>query len=324
MSQEQPAQPDSPNPDAGPPPVRNQSRSRLDLSHVLCRPSMFRFWQKFGVHVTPVHFYQPIPDTRSLREELWGDVEQPAGIDMRHESQLALLDRMHERYVDEWRQLRNASADGGFRLGNGRFESVDAEVYYGLIRERMPRRIIEIGSGHSTLLALKAIAAAKASDPSYRCDLLSIDPYPPDYLAGESKSAYRQMASLVQDVPLETFDSLRENDMLFIDSSHVSCIGSDVNYEILQVLPRLAPGVLVHVHDIFIPAEYPRDWVVKHNRFWNEQYVLQAFLAFNTAFEILWAGYWMHLRCKEQLVSRIPSYDPADVSPGSIWLRRTG
>jgi hypothetical protein len=117
---------------------------------------------------------------------------------------------------------------------------------------------------------------------------------------------------------------LRANDILFIDSSHVLKIGSDVHYLFLHILPRLNPGVIVHIHDIFLPAEYPKDWVMDHLRFYNEQYLLQAFLTYNSAFEILWAGAYMHLKHPDQLRDAIKSYASNYHCPGSVWMRRKG
>ena len=109
---------------------------------------------------------------------------------------------------------------------------------------------------------------------------------------------------------------------MFIDSSHVVRIGGDVVFEFLQVLPRLRIGVLVHVHDIFLPAEYARDWVIRQKRFWTEQYLLQAFLAFNSAFEIVWAASYMHMNHPQRLAAAFPSYRPDRCWPGSFWFRR--
>jgi hypothetical protein len=125
----------------------------------------------------------------------------------------------------------------------------------------------------------------------------------------------------VQDVDLTLFESLGENDVLFIDSSHVLHVDSDVRFLFLEVLPNLQPGVVVHVHDIFLPDHYPRQWVVEEHRFWTEQYLLQAFLAFNPSFEILWAGSYMRARHAERLREAFASYD-SSVWPGSFWFRR--
>ena len=114
---------------------------------------------------------------------------------------------------------------------------------------------------------------------------------------------------------------MKENDLLFIDSSHVLKIGSDVQYEYLELLPRLNSGVIIHCHDIFIPSEYPKNWVRKEHRFWNEQYLLQAFLSFNDKFEILWAGSYMHLKNPDILKNNLSTYNNFSW-PISIYLRR--
>lgn len=132
----------------------------------------------------------------------------------------------------------------------------------------------------------------------------------------------RLIRAEVQSVPLSEFEALGENDILFIESSHVLRIGSDVQYEFLEILPRLRPGVLVHVHDVFLPVEYLRRWVMEERRFWNEQYLLQAFLAFNSAFQVVWGGAYMSLRNPDALRSAFPRHDLRNTSPGSFWIRR--
>jgi len=118
------------------------------------------------------------------------------------------------------------------------------------------------------------------------------------------------------------FAKLKENDILFIDSSHVLKIGSDVQYEYLDILPRLSKGVIVHVHNIFLPAEYPKEWVLKDYTFWTEQYLLQAFLAFNDSFEVLWAGNYMHLKYPNELEDAFSSYKRDERLIGSFWMRK--
>ena len=150
---------------------------------------------------------------------------------------------------------------------------------------------------------------------------MAIEPYPSTELEAKLPADVELWRIPVQDVSLDEFGSLCENDILFIDSSHVCKIGSDVQFMFLEVLPRLRPGVVVHVHDIFMPAEYPKQWVLDWRRFWNEQYVLQAFLSCNTTFEVLWAGQWMHIKHPDLLMKAFPSYK-AGVSPASFWFRR--
>jgi hypothetical protein len=150
---------------------------------------------------------------------------------------------------------------------------------------------------------------------------VAIEPYPNAVLSAGVPGVQLRAVPL-EAVPLQDFAALGENDILFIDSTHVLRIGGDVQYEILELLPRLRPGVNVHVHDIFLPAEYPRRWVMEHRRFWTEQYVLQAFLAFNDAFRITWGSGFMHLRHPDLLAEAFPSYRRPEIGPGSLWMRR--
>jgi hypothetical protein len=186
--------------------------------------------------------------------------------------------------------------------------------------------VLEIGSGWSTLLSMRALEANRADgggDQAAR--LTAIEPYPYAFVrdAVAARPDYAEMLDeQVQGLPLDMFCSLGEGDILFIDSSHVLRIGSDVQYEFLEILPRLRPGVLVHVHDIFLPGEYPRDWVLgPEHRFWNEQYLLQAYLIGNARAEVVWGSSWMHRRHPEALEKAFGSYDRGTRFPGSFWLR---
>ena len=141
----------------------------------------------------------------------------------------------------------------------------------------------------------------KKNHNDYSYEFTAIDPFPNRILRKGITGLSRLVPEPVQKVPLAEFEKLREKDMLLIDSSHVLKIGSDVEYEYLEILPRLNKGVLVSFHDIFLPAEYRKGWVMRDHCFWNEQYLLQAFLAFNSSFRILWAGSYMHLIHSEKL-----------------------
>lgn len=269
----------------------------------------FSIWETVGLHVMPVHFYEPIPHTRSLDDAVWDPSTELPGINMNDSFQVDFLHQLSAVYQKAWVALaRNGTSEAGrFFLGNGYFDSVDAEILYGIVRRFKPRRIYEIGSGFSTLLTAQAIQDNQEEDSSFTCEFVAIDPFPRTFLQ-EGIGGVSVLPKRVQDIPISTFAKLECNDILFIDSSHVLAIGSDVRYEYLEILPRLKPGVLIHFHDIFFPAEYPKKWVLNFHRFWNEQYLLQAFLTFNTEFEVLWAGNYMHLNHPDLLASAIPSY----------------
>ena len=190
-----------------------------------------------------------------------------------------------------------------------------------MIRHFKPKKIIEIGSGYSTLLSAKAILKNEAEGD--KCYLKAIEPYPNEIIKKGFPGLGKLIIDEAQNIPLSEFKELKENDIIFIDSSHVLKLGSDVKYEYLEILPSLEKGVIAHVHDIFLPKEYPREWVFSKHRFWNEQYLLQAFLTFNTNFEILWASQYMHLKNPEKLEMAFNSYKREKTSPGSFWIRKT-
>jgi hypothetical protein len=285
---------------------------------------LFRFWQRLGVHVTPNHFYQPIPDTSKLGDDPWSHFSDMVGVNPNEARQLELLAAFRD-YAPSYETFPKnpTAARSAFYLDNGMFESVDAEILYCFIRHFKPRRIMEIGSGFSTLLSAKAILDNRSADNTYQCRLTAIDPYPRQTLKDGFPGLSALIQRPVQSLSPSFFEDLETNDILFIDSSHVLKIGGDVRYEFLDLIPRVRAGVLVHVHDIFLPAEYPKHWIIHDLRFFSEQYLLQAFLAFNNSFEVLWAGNYMHLNHPDALTSAFQSYDPDKVHPGSFWMRRT-
>jgi hypothetical protein len=241
---------------------------------------------------------------------------------MNEVGQISLLETLERDFRHEYARLPLADpGDGAYYVNNRAFGSVDGEVLYAMIRHLRPRRVIEIGSGFSTRLTLQALAINR--DEGYLCDLTAIEPFPPPDLERFAAGPLRLLHTGVQAVTLSEFSELGAGDILFIDSTHVLRIGSDVQFEFLEVLPRLKPGVVIHVHDIFLPAEYPQDWVLREHRFWNEQYVLQALLTWTRGFEVLWGGSFMHLRHPELLLRAFPSYVPDRTWPGSFWMRRT-
>src|SRR6266536_3777078 len=245
----------------------------------------FHIWERLGFHVTQNHFYGPVPDTRKLGDDIWERESALVGIEIDEGEQLRRLDDFENRFKAEYTSLptHRTESDHEFYLQNKTFLSVDAEMLYCFVRSARPRRIIEVGSGQSTYLAAQA-ARRNEEDGAPACELVVIDPYPLDPIRRGFPGLSRLIAEPVEKVDLAVFDALDANDILFIDTSHVLRIGGDVQYEFLEVMPRLKPGVIVHLHDIFLPAEYPRDWIMRDRLFFTEQYLLQAFLAFNHEF----------------------------------------
>lgn len=199
--------------------------------------------------------------------------------------------------------------DVGFSFANDYFHSPDAEVLYTLIRIREPGRIIEIGSGNSTKVARQAII-----DGKLKTHLLSIDPEPRTEIDSFADECLRQR---VEEVNPALFETLRAGDFLFIDSSHEIKPGNDVVFLFLSILPKLAPGVMVHIHDIFLPFDYPIEWV--RTTAWSEQYLVQALLSSSADWNVLWAAFYL-FKSQPELARHFPNWRKGDAC--SLWLRR--
>jgi hypothetical protein len=272
--------------------------------------------------VPPGHFYSPLPDLEKIEKEIDRLYKSPSaddGVQLRPDEQRRLLVEL-SKYNAEFDWGEKATPGRRFFLDNNFFGGGDAAVLYSVIRHFRPNRIIEIGSGFSSALMLDTNDQHIAS----KMDLCFIEPYP-DRLQSllrenDTKSACLITAP-VQDVPLAEFDSLDENDILFIDSSHVTKAGSDVNHLFFSILPRLRRGVLVHIHDIFFPYEYPLEWL-REGRAWNESYLLRAFLQYNSAFEIILFNSYLGNQFPEFVKEHMPLLGVR--SGGSIWLRKKG
>jgi methyltransferase family protein len=283
----------------------------------------FTYAEQKGIHILPVHYYSPIPNTRKLPNELWEHPRLPVGFDLRVDAAVAWLQQLSQRYGQEYNRLPKECADPrNYYLNNSAFASGDAEVLYAILRDLKPRKIVEIGSGYSTLLTCEALRANSNEAPDYRCEFTAIEPFPPAFISPPPPEVTRVESRRVQHVPRELFSSLGAGDILFIDSSHAAKIGSDVVHEYLTIVPNLAPGVVVHIHDIFIPAEYPRGWMDEARFFWNEQYILEAFLNYNSEFEVLMPLHAVWQLHAEIFREMIPSFEPERHSPSSFWIRR--
>jgi hypothetical protein len=263
------------------------------------RPEISDRW---GYHIRPIHYYEPLPDFRSITAEQLTRRRASAAIDFRSEAQLALIAELVQ-YRPELEQL-------SFDFDNVFFGGFDAAVYYALIRHLQPRRVIEIGGGYSTQLAAQALAR------NGRGRLTCIEPYPEARLL-DAKLDIELIKTPVEQIDVDFFLSLDANDILFIDSSHAVKFGSDVCYEFLEVLPKLKPGVWVHVHDIFFPHDYPAEWLLERRLALNEQYLLEAFLAFNHSFATQLANYWICLD-HQDAAKRLWSTTRAS----SFWMKR--
>lgn len=289
--------------------VRRAGVHRMPVSRWLLR--------RLGVFPVADHYYEPLFDPRGLRRPLEEERALP-GIDWNEAGQLALLDSL--AHAHELADVPDAAEGGAFHWNNDTFCSGDAEVLYQLVRARKPGLVIEVGGGYSTLLVERALARNRAEQPDRRARHVCIEPYENPWLERLGVEIVRQR---VEEVPADLFAALGRDDLLFIDSSHMIRPQGDVLFEILQLLPALPPGVIVHFHDIFSPRDYPRRWLDEEVRFWNEQYLLEAFLSSNRDWKILAALNFLRHRHYERLAAKCLRLTP-DREPGSIYLQKLG
>jgi hypothetical protein len=293
--------------------------------------TVFETGQRFGVDVLPRHFYSQIPNIRALKaDRSWQRPYSLVGIAGRDtEQQLSWLRKVcppGTAAVLPSLHLQEEAAKANGALGYG---PVESDLLYCVVRTLAPRRMIQIGAGASTWVALKAVA-----DAGHTIDITAVDPFPTDFLrdlSAANKITLRHEP--VQAVDPAELARLEPGDVLFIDSTHTVSAGSDVNHMILEVLPRLPKGVLVHFHDITMPFDYGPSVLSSDLFFWNETVLLQAYLADNPRFEIRAAMALLHETAVERVQEIIPTYTdpvpldrgvrPADRDgqyPSSIWL----
>ena len=281
----------------------------------------FRRLQKLGFHVQRNDYYSPLNDCDFLEAnpDLWTRKETPADIDWRLEEQLGLA-REVAGFLHELRDVPvNPSRDcSAFGWKNNFWENADAIVQYGLVRLRRPARYVEIGCGWSSLLLKQALA--RNAEEGHPAAVTLVEPYPNERLFRHFPAEWKNHRSILQRAPFEIFDQLQAGDVLFYDGSHCSKIASDVNWFFFKILPRLKPGVIIHLHDISLPQEYPHPWVFERGQTWNEQYVLQAFLMHNRAYKILIAN--RHLFCNRQAELEQLYQGIQPVYGSSFWLEK--
>lgn len=275
------------------------------ISHVVARRSFRLLERVLGLHVVPAHYYSPIPQAADLSPAVFDSAFDSDGLDWNCDGQNAFLADICSKYAGEFSPVENT----GISL-------VDAFVLHAMIRERKPRLMIEVGSGTTTEISLNALRKNRNEGAPFQ--FVAIEPYPRPSLRAIRDPDFRLVPEKVQSVGM---DLLREADLLFIDSSHVSKVGSDVNFEILSVVPKLKQGALVHWHDIVMPCNYWRDWMENGNMFWNESYLLHAFLLFNQTFKIRWASRFLDLTARERLMESFPYYRQ-EHRITSLWVER--
>lgn len=267
------------------------------------------------------HFYSPLPDINEVerKKDILFDRSRQVlgGINIDDDKQMQLLENLSQ-YYKQIPFSEETKEELRYYYGNGAYDQGDAIILHSMIRYWQPKKIMEIGSGFSSAAILDTNELF--FDNQIECTF--IEPYPEvlnSVLKDRDKGSNKIITKSVQDVELSLFHQLDENDICFIDSTHVAKIGSDVNHLIFNVLPLLNDGVIIHFHDIFYPFEYPKEWIYS-GRAWNENYILRAFLEYNDKFEILLFNDYIGRFFKDEFIQKIPDFF---VNPGgSLWLRK--
>lgn len=285
--------------------------------------------RKHGVHHFPLNrkrFFSsgvfPIIDHYHEPQLVYSEAfdatrKRPLILDFKLEKQLSMLSSL--QYAEEMQAFPVLGDPQGdrFYTKNPYFGPGDCDLYYLLVRNLKPQRIIEIGSGFSTLICKEAVKKNLAEGAN--TELTCIEPFEKPWLG--KQSGIRLIRESVEKLPLAIFDSLQENDILFIDSSHIIRPENDVLFEYLELLPRLNKGVIIHVHDIFSPRHYRKEWLQEEFRFWNEQYLLEAFLYYNDHFEILFAANHLKNDAFDKTKETLTTISQQD-EPSSFWMRK--
>lgn len=256
------------------------------------------------------NYYSPVPAWEELPSVVFERRSPLTGVRFDVDAQLAFL-RELEPFLAEFK------LPSGFTWDNRTYGRVEADVLYAMVRSQRPSRIIELGSGFSSLII--AAAARRNIAEGAGVAYTAYDPYARDFIREGVEPLTLQLQSAAE-VPVESFETLGAGDVLFVDTTHTVKLGSEVNHVILDVLPRLAPGVVVHVHDVFLPCEYPKGFFEKR-LFWSEQYLLQAFLSQNPHWEVVLPLHFL-ARDRPAEVARVVRSFQADAGPGAFWIRR--
>lgn len=298
---------------------------RLRLGWHLAAYGNRHFLRQYG----PGHYYSPLPDIDEVRRTHAAVADRSRrhvpGIDLHAAAQRDLV-RAFAAYQNDLPFPRQARDGCRYHLDNPFFAFGDGVVLWSMLAHFRPQRVVEIGSGYSSAAMLDAADALQLAT-----SFTFVDPYPQrllSLLGAADRQRCNVVERAVQTVDTGIFDNLTAGDLLFIDSSHVAKFGSDLNYLLAEVMPALCPGVLVHVHDVCWPFEYPLHWF-EDGRAWNEAYMMRAFLQFNDAFEILLFNDYLAAQHADLLAECLPLMLERPASPltlgnSSLWLRRCG
>lgn len=278
-----------------------------------------RLARRLGYHLVNANYYSPIPDLDSLPADVWSEAAEMPGVAWDIEAQARFVSEELATLMAEFAAPADPPGTAtGFYLRNDFFSGLDAEILYAMVRWARPRRVLELGAGFSTLVIASAAARNRAEGAEVRHDVF--DPFPSPVLA-PVRAVIDLHPTPATAVPLSRFLELEAGDILFIDTTHTVKPGSDVIHLLLGALPQVAPGVVIHIHDFYRPFEYPRALMEVFGAYWQEHYLVQAFLCLNGDFDVLCANHAL-LRCRaDDVKGWLPGLDEY-AQPSSLWLRR--
>jgi hypothetical protein len=302
---------------------RDQLRLEREQAQTECNELRNVINASQSLYVPPGHFYSPVVSQIEADQHISRLEANPIPLS------LDGIEIHHSQMIEEWNRLlpylsnipfrQFRSLDFQYAFDNPSYSWGDGSILYAILRNYQPRRVIEVGGGWSSACALETAARFFESE----CNFTFVDPYPQLLLSliGDLAINVRILEMPIQLVPLSLFEALESGDILFIDSTHVLRTGSDVCFELFDVLPRLAVGVLVHFHDMFWPFEYPRLWAVTENRSWNELYAIRAFLTNNSDWRVVFFNDYFAKVERDLIAATYPDF--LKNSGGALWLQRT-
>ncbi len=300
--------------------MRRLSPSQVRRRHALTEYGILRrIARGAGYHLVRANYYSPIPDLDEIPPRVWSDPDEMSGVAWDLDGQLSFLEHELGPWLSELGGPGSAPRTReGYFPQNEFFNVLDAEVLHAVLRRLRPSRVLELGSGFSTLVIAGATDRNAQEGAPVRHEVY--DPFPSPVLAGV-RDRFELHGVGAAEIPLTRFAELRAGDVLFIDTTHTVKPAGDVVHVLLGALPLLAPGVVVHIHDFFRPFEYPRVLLTRFGSYWQEHYLVQAFLAFNPEYQVLCANHALSRLRRDRVQALVPGLDLGTV-PSSLWLRR--
>jgi hypothetical protein len=292
-------------------------KARSAVVRALSRPA-----RRAGFDLEVRSFYSPIPNLEWVPDETWTSPSQLPGIEFDTDRQFTYVEAELADPIAEFKPPREPTGNRlEYFLDNGLYQGGDADLLYAMVRRHRPAQVLELGAGFSTLVGAAAVRANRAEGHETR--LVSCDPYASRDAAASVDGLAELRPVAAESLDSSHFGALAAGDVLFIDSSHTVRVGGDVIHLLCEVVPRLAPGVFVHLHDVFLPYSYPREFLERLRWYWAEQYLLQALLVGNRQLEVLIGAHALWRADPERLRGSIPNLDPS-APPHSFWMRVGG